>query len=109
MATKIYVGNLPHAVDNDKLQEVFEAYGDIASATVISDRDTGRSRGFGFVEYANEAGAEAAIEAMNGQELDGRALTVNQARERTERRGGGGGGGGGRGNYGGGGGGGRRY
>lgn len=93
----IYVGNLSYSTDNDGLRAAFEAFGDVRSASVIMDRDTGRSRGFGFVEMDDEDKAKAAIEGMNGAELDGRNLTVNEARPRTERRGGGGGGfGGGR-------------
>ena len=89
----IYVGNLSYSTDNDSLRAAFEAFGDVRSASVIMDRDTGRSRGFGFVEMDDEDKAKAAIEGMNGTELDGRNLTVNEARPRTERRGGGGGGG----------------
>jgi len=104
----IYVGNLPYSTDDDGLKEMFAAFGDVSSAQVIMDRETGRSRGFGFVEMPSESEAEAAIEALNGKEMDGRALNVNQARPKTDRGGGGGGGGrGGRG--GGGGGGGRRW
>ncbi len=91
---------------------MFEPHGQVQRASVVIDRETGRSRGFGFVEMANEAEGKAAIEAMNGQQLGGRALIVNEARPRQEgggsRGGGGGGGGGGRGGFGGGGGGGRR-
>lgn len=104
MTKKLYVGNLAFATTSDDLRDAFAEYGDVSSATVITDRETGRSRGFGFVEM--ESGAEQAIEAMNGKELGGRTLNVNEARPREDRRGGGGGGGG----YGGGGGGGRgRY
>ncbi|MDT8391812.1 MAG: RNA-binding protein [Lentisphaeria bacterium] len=92
----IYVGNLSYSTDNDSLRAGFEAFGEVRSASVIMDRDTGRSRGFGFVEMDDEAQAKAAIEGMNGAELDGRNLTVNEARPRTERGGGGGGFGGGR-------------
>jgi RNA recognition motif-containing protein len=105
MGKKLYVGNLSYDVDSSQLQEMFSAHGTVESAQVISDRDTGRSKGFGFVEMASDAEAQAAITAMNGQEHGGRALTVNEARPK-ENRGGGGGGGGGRGGYGGGGGGG---
>jgi cold-inducible RNA-binding protein len=111
MGKKLYVGNLAYAVADSDLQTMFAAHGTVESAQVIMDRDTGRSKGFGFVEMGTEAEAQAAIAALNGQDKDGRALTVNEARPKTEGgRGGGGGGGGGRGDYGGGGGGGgRRY
>lgn len=102
MAKKLYVGNLSYQVDSSELEQLFGQHGQVLSAQVINDRDTGRSKGFGFVEMANDAEAEAAIQALNGQEHGGRALTVNEARPREERGGGGGGG------YGGGGGGGRR-
>jgi len=105
----IYVGNLSFDVDDAALRAAFEAHGEVSSAQVITDRDTGRSRGFGFVEMPSDEEAKAAMEALNGTELAGRALNVNEARPRGDRRGGGGGGGrGGRGGYGGGGGGGRR-
>ena len=104
----IYVANLPYSTSDDDLREQFEAYGTVDKATVIKDRDTGRSRGFGFVEMGNDSEAQAAIEALNGLEMGGRPLTVNEARERSERPAGGGGGGyrggGGGGGYGGGGG-----
>ncbi|MDF1808616.1 MAG: RNA-binding protein [Phycisphaerales bacterium] len=107
----LYVGNLPYSMNDQELNELFTQIGEVQSARVMSDRETGRSRGFGFVEMAdNDAGHEA-IEKLNGQDVDGRALVVNEARPREERpRGGGGfgGGGGGRGGYGGGGGGGNR-
>lgn len=93
MSKKLYVGNLSYNTTADDLREAFSQYGAVTSASVISDRDTGRSRGFGFVEM--ESGAEEAVEAMNGQDLQGRTLTVNEARPRENRRGGGGGGGGG--------------
>jgi len=102
----IYVGNLSFDTDDTSLRAAFEAHGEVSSAQVITDRDTGRSRGFGFVEMPSQEEAQAAMTALNGTELDGRALNVNEARPRGERRGGGGGGG--RGGYGGGGGGGRR-
>jgi len=102
---KIYVGNMPWSVDDDGLAELFEQYGDVASATVITDRDTGRSRGFGFVEMHDDDQARAAIEALTDHQMGGRTLTVNEARPRPDR--GGRGGGGGRGGRGGGGGGGR--
>lgn len=90
----IYVGNLPWAVTDEELGEVFAAYGQVSSARVITDRDTGRSRGFGFVEMPVEAEAQAAISELNGKELKGRALNVNEARPRTDRRERSGGGGG---------------
>jgi cold-inducible RNA-binding protein len=98
---KIYVGNLPYSVTDAVLEQLFGAYGTVQSAQVIMDRDTGRSKGFGFVEMASDAEAQAAITAMHQKEVDGRSLTVNEARPKPE-----GGGGGGRGGYGGGGGGG---
>ena len=104
MAKKLYVGNLSYQVDSSELEHMFAQHGQVQSAQVISDRETGRSKGFGFVEMANDAEADAAIAALNGQQHGGRALTVNEARPREDR--GGGGGGGGRGGYGGGGGGG---
>src|SRR4051794_15412117 len=106
MGKKLYVGNLSYNVDGSELEQLFGQHGQVVSAQIINDRDTGRSKGFGFVEMANDAEADAAIAALNGQEHGGRALTVNEARPR-EDRGGGGGGGGSRGGYGGGGGGGR--
>ena len=108
MAKKLYVGNLSYQVDSSELEQLFGAHGQVLSAQVINDRDTGRSKGFGFVEMANDNEAEAAIAALNGQQHNGRALTVNEARPREERSfgGGGGGGGGRRGGFGGGGGGG---
>jgi RNA recognition motif-containing protein len=106
MGKKLYVGNLSYDVDSSALEQMFSAHGTVESAQVISDRDTGRSKGFGFVEMSSDAEAQAAIAAMNGQEHQGRALTVNEARPKENRGGGGGGGGGGRGGYGGGGGGG---
>lgn len=102
---RIYVGNLPFSTGEDELRAAFEPHGAVISAAVIMDRDTGRSRGFGFVEMSDEDGRKA-IEAMNGQDLDGRSLVVNEARERQPRSGGGGYGGGRGGGYGGGGGGG---
>jgi RNA recognition motif-containing protein len=104
MGKKLYVGNLPYSVSDSDLQQMFEAHGTVQSAQVIMDRDTGRSKGFGFVEMGSDAEAQAAITAMNGNEIDGRALTVNEARPKEGGGGGGGGRGGGRG-YGGGGGG----
>ena len=103
MSTRLYVGNLNFRTTGDELREIFSQAGEVENATVVEDRDTGRSRGFGFVEMATAEGAAAAIEQFNGKEFGGRALTVNEARPRVER-GGYGGGGGGRGGYGGGGG-----
>ena len=103
----IYVANLPYSTSDDDLREQFEAFGSVESATVIKDRDTGRSRGFGFVEMTDQAEGQAAIDQLNGTDMAGRPLTVNEARPRTERPAGGGGGysgGGGGGSYGGGGG-----
>ena len=99
---KLFVGNLSWGVNDSQLQEMFTPYGTVVSAQVIMDRDTGRSKGFGFVEMGTDQEAQAAITGMNGQMIDGRALTVNEARPKE------GGGGGSRGGYGGGGGG-RRY
>jgi len=94
---KIFVGNFPFSFTEDQLRQLFAPFGTVDSASVVTDRDTGRSRGFGFVEMANDNEAAAAITALNGKDSDGRALTVNEARPKTER---GGGGGGGRGGYG---------
>ncbi len=107
MGKKLYVGNLAYGVTDSQLEQLFAAHGAVQSAQVIMDRDTGRSKGFGFVEMSSSAEAESAISALNGVEKDGRAMTVNEARPKAE--GGGGGGGRGRSDYGGGGGGGRRY
>lgn len=106
MGNKLYVGNLSYNVRDDDLQQAFAAYGSVASAKVMMDRDTGRSKGFGFVEMGSDAEAQAAINGLNGQALDGRAIVVNEARPREERPGGFGGGGGrsGGGGFGGGGG-----
>src|SRR5215218_524066 len=105
MSTRLYVGNLNFRTTGDELREVFSQAGEVENASVVEDRDTGRSRGFAFVEMATAEGAAAAIEQFNGKEFGGRALTVNEARPRVERGGGGGGGGGyGGGGYGGGGG-----
>ncbi len=114
MAKNIYVGNLAWGVTDDILHELFSQYGAVKSAQVISDRETGRSRGFGFVEMVNDEEAQKAIEALNGANHENRQLTVNVAREREERGGGTGGRGGGRrtgggGGYGGGSDRGRRY
>ena len=108
MGNKLYVGNLAYSVRDDDLQQAFAQFGTVTSAKVMMDRDTGRSKGFGFVEMGSDAEAQAAINGMNGQALDGRAVVVNEARPREERPGGfrGGGGGGG---YGGGGSGGGGY
>lgn len=119
---KLYVGNLTYAVNSSDLEQLFSQFGTVQSAQVIEDRETGRSKGFGFVEMDTEAEALAAIDGLNDREHDGRRLTVNEAKPREDRGGGGGygGGGGGRGRsgggggyggggYGGGGGGGRRY
>ena len=117
MGKKLYVGNLSYSVDSSELEQLFGQHGQVVSAQIINDRETGRSKGFGFVEMANDAEADAAVAALNGQQHGGRALTVNEARPREDRGGGGGGGsrggfggggGGGRGGYGGGGGGGGR-
>jgi len=94
---KIYVGNLSFNTTEDQLRDLFAAHGEVDSVSLITDRVTGRPRGFGFVEMPDDAAAQAAIEALNGQDLEGRALTVNEARPKMERRGGGGGGGGPRG------------
>jgi RNA recognition motif-containing protein len=129
MGNKLYVGNLSYNIRDDDLQQAFAQYGSVSSAKVMMDRDTGRSKGFGFVEMGSDPEAQAAINGMNGQALDGRAIVVNEARPREERpggfggsrgggygggggagsggRSGGGGYGGGGGGYGGGGGGGR--
>src|SRR5689334_11467402 len=105
MGKKLYVGNLSYSVDSSELEQLFGQHGTVVSAQIINDRDTGRSKGFGFVEMGTDEEAQAAIAALNGQEHGGRALTVNEARPREDR---GGGGGGGRGGFGGGGGGGGR-
>jgi RNA recognition motif-containing protein len=103
---KLYVGNLSYDTSDSKLQEMFEEFGGVQSAQIIMDRETGRSKGFGFVEMGSEEEAKAAINGLNGKEIGGRVLTVNEARPREDRGGGGGGrSGGGRGGYGGGGGG----
>jgi RNA recognition motif-containing protein len=96
MSTNIYVGNLSFQTQEFDLRDHFSQHGEVVSANIISDRDTGRSRGFGFVEMASAEAAQAAIQALDGQELDGRQLKVNEAKPRTDSRGGGGGGRGGR-------------
>jgi cold-inducible RNA-binding protein len=101
MSTRLYVGNLAYSVRDETLQQHFSEFGSVTSAKVMMDRDTGRSKGFGFVEMDSPATAEAAIRGMNGQSVDGRALVVNEARPREERSGGGGGYGGGAGGGGG--------
>jgi RNA recognition motif-containing protein len=114
MGSKLYVGNLSYSVTSSDLEQLCSGHGTVQSAEVINDRDTGRSKGFGFVQMGSDAEAQAVIAALHGHEVEGRALTVNEAKPREERpRGGGGGGGGGHrgggggGGYGGGGGGGR--
>ena len=102
MGRKLYVGNLAYGVSDSDLQQMFGAHGTVQSAQVIMDRDTGRSKGFGFVEMGSDQEAQAAIQALNGKESGGRALTVNEARPKTEGGGRGGYGGGSRGGYGGG-------
>jgi hypothetical protein len=92
MSKRLYVGNLPYSATDDSLRQAFAAHGTVASVQVIMDRDTGRSKGFAFVEMSNDQEAQAAIDALNGKELDGRALTVNEARPKTEGGGGRGGG-----------------
>jgi RNA recognition motif-containing protein len=127
VAKKLYVGNLSYDMSDSDLQTLFEQFGQVQSVQIIMDRDTGRSKGFGFVEMSSPQEAQAAIDGLNGKEVNGRQLTVNEARPREDRgsgggggggggrggfgggRGGGGGGGGGRGGFGGGGGGGKRY
>jgi RNA recognition motif-containing protein len=115
MGKKLYVGNLSYGVDSAKLGEIFAEFGTVESANVIMDRETGRSKGFGFVEFSSDEEAQAAISELDGQDFDGRALKVNEAKPMTNRGGGGGrggfggGGGGGRGGFGGGGGGRNRY
>jgi cold-inducible RNA-binding protein len=110
MGKKLYVGNLPYAATEQVLVDTFSQCGTVESARIIMDRDTGRSKGFGFVEMSSDAEAQLAIEKLNGADYDGRAMTVNEARPMAPREGGGGGGrgfgggGGGRGGFGGGGG-----
>lgn len=95
MGKKLYVGNLDYGVTSDVLERLFGAHGQVASADIITDRMTGRAKGFGFVEMSTDEEAQAAIAALNGQDLEGRALIVNEARPMAPRTGGGGGGGGG--------------
>jgi RNA recognition motif-containing protein len=110
MGKKLYVGNLGYGITDSALEQLFAAHGTVQSAQIIMDRDTGRSKGFGFVEMGSDQEAQAAIQALNGKEVEGRALTVNEARPKEDRGGGGGrggygggrGGSGGRGGYGGG-------
>ena len=106
MGKRLYVGNLSYQVSSQDLELLLSQFGTVESAQVVSDRETGRSKGFGFVEMASDEEAQAAITALSGKDHEGRPLTINEARPREER--GGGGGGGGRGGYGGGGGGGGR-
>ncbi|MEL7472546.1 MAG: RNA-binding protein [Planctomycetota bacterium] len=110
---KLYVGNLPFSTSEAELHEIFSEHGEVTSATIIMDRETGRPRGFGFIEFGAPEHGKAAIEALNGANIGGRDIVVNEAKPREDRRGGGGGGfggggGGGRGGFGGGGGGGGR-
>lgn len=108
MAKRIYVGGLPYTCTDQDLEDLFRGSGTVTSATVVSDRYTGQSKGFGFVEMSTDAEADAAIAALNGTSMGGRSLTVNEAKPREDRPRSGGGGGGGGGGYGGGGGGGGR-
>ena len=96
MGKKLYVGNLSYETTNESLEQMFAAYGSVQSAQIVMDRETGRSKGFGFVEMGSDQEAQAAINGLNGKEVGGRSLTVNEARPREDR-------GGGRGGYGGGG------
>ncbi len=93
-SNKLYVGGLPYEVTDDRLEEIFSAHGTVESTRVITDRMTGRSRGFGFVEMSSQEEAQQAIDKLNGTDLDGRSLTVNEAKPKEQRSGGGGGGGG---------------
>jgi len=99
MGKKLYVGNLNYETTSADLEQMFSAHGAVADATVLTDRDTGRSRGFGFVEMGSEEEAQAAVAALDGTQQDGRTLKVNVAKPRENRGGGGGGGGGGRRRY----------
>ncbi len=105
MGTKLYVGSLPYSINNDQLNELFAPHGNVVSARVIIDKVSGRSKGFGFVEYDNEESASKALESMNNTEIDGRKIVVSEAHPQNRE----GGGGGGRGHRGGGGGGGRHF
>jgi RNA recognition motif-containing protein len=96
MMNKLYVGNLAYSITDASLMQAFAEFGDVSSAKVMMDRDTGRSKGFGFVEMGSPQAAQAAIRGLHGKTIDGRALVVNEARPREERPGGFGGGGGGR-------------
>lgn len=89
MASKLYVGNLSFQTQENDLRDLFAQHGEVVSANIVTDRDTGRSRGFGFVEMSNEGEARSAENALNGQELDGRQLKVNEAKPRNDNRGGG--------------------
>ena len=93
MGKRLYVGNLPYSIDENNLSEKFSAHGTVESAKVITDRNTGRSKGFGFVEMSTDSEAQAAIEALNGTDYDGRPVTVNEAKPMKPRSEGGGGGG----------------
>lgn len=88
MTTRLYVGNLPYSTNEDSLRELFSQYGEVQNVQVATDRETGRSRGFAFVDMADEAGAQAAIQSLNGYQMDGRALTVEEARPREAAGGG---------------------
>lgn len=92
MAIKLYVGGLPYTTSEKELEELFAEHGEVTSAIIIKDRDTGQSKGFGFVELADEAAGQAAIKELNGKDFGGRSLTVNEARPQEERPRGGGGG-----------------
>ena len=105
MNTKLYVGNLSYDATENDLQDAFQAFGTVTDVNLITDRATGRSRGFAFVTFATPEAARAALDGLSGKDLKGRSLKISEARERDDRGGGGGGGGGGRGGYGGGGGG----
>lgn len=99
MGTKLYVGNLPYSIDSESLRELFASAGNVTSANVIMDRDSGRSKGFGFVEMSSAQEAEACIQKFNGTEQGGRAISVSEARPQEPRSGGGGGRGGGGGGF----------